>query len=129
MEDETVWREENGWSLYTKEYKQRILDNVGILMGLQLRKVIEDSFASFEKNIMSYPSYRRWKAIQQKKKEAGSLDFIPDNVLSYADIDEEEEDEDEEEDPLNASKSGIHGSNSNSALDKSPYDLNNLLPN
>lgn len=80
MEDESVWREENGWSLYTKEYKNRILDNVGTLMGLQLRKVIEESFAYVEKKLTSYPTYRRWKAIQIKKKEVGSLDFIEDNI-------------------------------------------------
>lgn len=25
MEDEQVWKEENGWKLYTKEYRARIL--------------------------------------------------------------------------------------------------------
>jgi hypothetical protein len=34
MENEQVWKEENGWSLYTKEYKKKILDNVAVQMGL-----------------------------------------------------------------------------------------------
>jgi hypothetical protein len=34
MEDEKVWEQENGWSLYTKEYKERILNNVAALMSL-----------------------------------------------------------------------------------------------
>ena len=33
-EDASVWKEENGWQLYTKEYKQKVLDNVGVMMGL-----------------------------------------------------------------------------------------------
>lgn len=43
MEDESVWKEENGWKLYTKEYKARILTNVSIQMGLQLRSIVEES--------------------------------------------------------------------------------------
>ncbi|KAL4429302.1 hypothetical protein ABPG74_002288 [Tetrahymena malaccensis] len=122
MEDEQVWREENGWSLYTKEYKSRILDNVGILMGLQLRKIIEDSFAYLEKKFISYPTYRRWKAIQVKKKEVGSLDFIEDNIQSNCEIDEDDEE-------IDASKSGIGLGSNAPSNDKSPYDLNGLLPN
>lgn len=48
--------------------------------------MIEESFAHVEKTITNYPTYRRWKAIQQKKKEVGSLDFIEDNVNSVYDL-------------------------------------------
>lgn len=34
LEDESVWKEENGWSLFTKDYRVRILDNVSALMAL-----------------------------------------------------------------------------------------------
>lgn len=33
-EDENTWKEENGWKQYTKEYKKKVLTNVGVLMGL-----------------------------------------------------------------------------------------------
>lgn len=85
MEDENIWKTENGWSLYTKEYKQRVLDSVGMQMSLQLRSLIEDSFEYIEKKLIGFPTYKRWKKMQQKKLEVGSLDFIDDCILNVSD--------------------------------------------
>lgn len=60
-EDESVWKEENGWKLYTKEYKARILKNVGIKMGLQLREIVEHSIENFKKLFLEIPTISTWK--------------------------------------------------------------------
>ncbi|EGR32330.1 hypothetical protein IMG5_087930 [Ichthyophthirius multifiliis] len=85
-ETEENWKEQNGWKLYTKEYKQKIIENVGIQMGLQLRFIIEQSFLSFEKFILSFPTYKKWK-IQNKKNS--SFEHLKINEENCSDDDED----------------------------------------
>lgn len=68
-EDESVWREENGWSLFTHEYKQRILDNVGQLMALQMRSIVEKSVEDLEKFLLSFQTLRRWKRARAREQQ------------------------------------------------------------
>jgi hypothetical protein len=96
-ENESTWATTSGWSLYTKEYKQRILDNVGMLMSLQLRSIIEQSFEYLENTFTSVPMYRKWKAQMNVKGVQGrqgsflQMDDMNNSGLESVDVLDEDE--------------------------------------
>ncbi|KRX05785.1 P-loop containing nucleoside triphosphate hydrolase [Pseudocohnilembus persalinus] len=66
-ENEKIWKEENGWKLYTKEYRQKILENVSFQMSLQLRHTVEQSVNMLYELIMKVPTLSQW--LEQNQSE------------------------------------------------------------
>jgi hypothetical protein len=44
----------------SKERRLRLLDNAGVLMGLQLRRIVEQSLEYLRREILSVPDFRTW---------------------------------------------------------------------
>lgn len=60
IEEQSITRDKNPWSYYTKEFKTKILRNVGVLMGLQLRNIVQSSMEDAQKFFLSFPTYKTW---------------------------------------------------------------------